>query len=340
MRFESSLSLYQCTLLPICTVATAVKAMCQYCCTVTVCHSNHHCHYISAHCYQYVRQPQLLTLLRTILAFNFTVSTTVAQSVSSSTGTSPSARPVVTVINSCAEDMLRSVLFHCALLFSGPQTQRQTMTCCTLTVTVQPLNRYTHMLSWHPNRCWSSDLRRFSFHSNYPLHPNVHKFLQHPPIKSCKCILVQQSPYLVSTVHTLTCKVEFHSFIHLITRGWSYCSSPRLAQQTQLCAPLPCHYRLLRSLPHLPQFIVPPHASPIRTGTFLASPSHSNRHATVSIPSHLSKLNNEFGCYSVQRCMNHTQTQLLRKASEAMSWYLHLVTSVYRQFKQRSLKAL
>jgi len=30
MRFESSLSLYQCTLLPICTVATAVKAMYQY----------------------------------------------------------------------------------------------------------------------------------------------------------------------------------------------------------------------------------------------------------------------------------------------------------------------
>jgi len=26
--------------------------------TVTVCHSNPHCHYISAHCYQYVRQPQ------------------------------------------------------------------------------------------------------------------------------------------------------------------------------------------------------------------------------------------------------------------------------------------
>jgi hypothetical protein len=37
-------------------IATAVKAMCQYCSTVTVCD----CHYISAHCYQYVRQPQLL----------------------------------------------------------------------------------------------------------------------------------------------------------------------------------------------------------------------------------------------------------------------------------------
>ena len=48
-------SLYQCTLLPICTVATAVKAMCQYCSTVTLYHSNPHCHYISAHCYQYVR---------------------------------------------------------------------------------------------------------------------------------------------------------------------------------------------------------------------------------------------------------------------------------------------
>ena len=95
MRFESSLSLYQCTLLPICTVAKllkpcasiavqllyairtltvtisvhtvtnmygsqAVKAMCQYCSTVTVCDSNPHCHYISAHCYQYVRYPQLL----------------------------------------------------------------------------------------------------------------------------------------------------------------------------------------------------------------------------------------------------------------------------------------
>ena len=60
MLFQSPLSLYQCTLLPICTVATAVTAMCHYCSTVTVCHSNPHCHYISAHCYQYVRQPQLI----------------------------------------------------------------------------------------------------------------------------------------------------------------------------------------------------------------------------------------------------------------------------------------
>ena len=36
IQFQSSLSLYQCTLLPICTVATAVTAMCQYCSTVTV----------------------------------------------------------------------------------------------------------------------------------------------------------------------------------------------------------------------------------------------------------------------------------------------------------------
>ena len=36
-------------------VDTTVKAMCQYCSTVTVCDSNPHCHYISAHCYQYVR---------------------------------------------------------------------------------------------------------------------------------------------------------------------------------------------------------------------------------------------------------------------------------------------
>ena len=38
--------------LPICTVATAVKAMYQYCSTVTLYHSNPHCHYISEHCYQ------------------------------------------------------------------------------------------------------------------------------------------------------------------------------------------------------------------------------------------------------------------------------------------------
>jgi hypothetical protein len=49
MRFESSLSLYQATLFPICMVATAVKAMCQYCSTVTVCDSNPHCHYIRPH---------------------------------------------------------------------------------------------------------------------------------------------------------------------------------------------------------------------------------------------------------------------------------------------------
>jgi hypothetical protein len=40
MPLQSSLSLYQCTLLPICTVATAVTAMCQYCSTVTVCDSH------------------------------------------------------------------------------------------------------------------------------------------------------------------------------------------------------------------------------------------------------------------------------------------------------------
>ena len=45
MLFESSLSLYQCTLLPICTVATVV----------IVCYSNPRCRYTSAHCYQYVR---------------------------------------------------------------------------------------------------------------------------------------------------------------------------------------------------------------------------------------------------------------------------------------------
>jgi hypothetical protein len=52
-RFESSLSLYQATLLPICTVVTAVKAVCQYCGTVTVRDSNPHCHCIRPHCYQY-----------------------------------------------------------------------------------------------------------------------------------------------------------------------------------------------------------------------------------------------------------------------------------------------
>jgi hypothetical protein len=58
-RFESLLSLYQATLLPICTVATAAQAMCQYCGTVIVRDSNPHCHCISPHCYQYVRYPQL-----------------------------------------------------------------------------------------------------------------------------------------------------------------------------------------------------------------------------------------------------------------------------------------
>jgi hypothetical protein len=52
IQFQSSLSLYQCTLLPICTVA-----MYQYCSTVTVYNSNPHCHYISVHCYQYVKKP-------------------------------------------------------------------------------------------------------------------------------------------------------------------------------------------------------------------------------------------------------------------------------------------
>jgi len=60
MPFQSSLSLYQCTLSPICTAATAVTTMLLYCSRVTVCHSNPHCHYISAHSYQYVRYPLLL----------------------------------------------------------------------------------------------------------------------------------------------------------------------------------------------------------------------------------------------------------------------------------------
>jgi hypothetical protein len=36
-------------------IVTAVKAMFKYCGTAIVCDSNPHCHYISAHCYQYVR---------------------------------------------------------------------------------------------------------------------------------------------------------------------------------------------------------------------------------------------------------------------------------------------
>jgi len=72
MPFQSSLSLYQCTLLPICTVATVqllyaipiltvtipvhtATNMYGSHSTFTVCHSSPHCHYISAHCYQYVR---------------------------------------------------------------------------------------------------------------------------------------------------------------------------------------------------------------------------------------------------------------------------------------------
>jgi len=42
MPFESSLSLYDCTLLPKFTISTAGTAMCQYCSKVTVCHSNPH----------------------------------------------------------------------------------------------------------------------------------------------------------------------------------------------------------------------------------------------------------------------------------------------------------
>ena len=77
MPYQSSLSQYQFTLLPICTVATVLLLqvianltvsvsvpnftyMYGSHSTVTVCHSNPHFHYIIAHCYQYVRQPQLL----------------------------------------------------------------------------------------------------------------------------------------------------------------------------------------------------------------------------------------------------------------------------------------
>ena len=77
MPFQSSLSLYQYTLLPICTVVTVRLLYAIPILTViisvhnatnfygshsrvSVCHSNLHCHYICSHCYQYVRQPQLL----------------------------------------------------------------------------------------------------------------------------------------------------------------------------------------------------------------------------------------------------------------------------------------
>jgi len=70
-QFESSLTVYQCTLLPIRTVATVqllyairiltdsipvhtVTNMYGSHSTVTVRNSNPHCHYINAHCYQYV----------------------------------------------------------------------------------------------------------------------------------------------------------------------------------------------------------------------------------------------------------------------------------------------
>ena len=45
IEYQYMLRKYHCTL-PICTVATTVKAMCQYCGRVTVLDSNPHCHYI------------------------------------------------------------------------------------------------------------------------------------------------------------------------------------------------------------------------------------------------------------------------------------------------------
>jgi hypothetical protein len=46
--------IYWATLL-IQTVATVVRVACFYCGAVIVCDCSPHCHYISAHCYQYVR---------------------------------------------------------------------------------------------------------------------------------------------------------------------------------------------------------------------------------------------------------------------------------------------
>jgi hypothetical protein len=45
----------ECVLLLVCMVATVVEWLHEYLIMVTVCNSNPHCHYISAHCYQYVR---------------------------------------------------------------------------------------------------------------------------------------------------------------------------------------------------------------------------------------------------------------------------------------------
>ena len=81
MPFQSSLSLYQCMLLPICTVATvqllyaipvftvtisvhAVTNLSGSHSTVTVCDWSPHCHYISTHCYQSVRWPQYSYCMR------------------------------------------------------------------------------------------------------------------------------------------------------------------------------------------------------------------------------------------------------------------------------------
>jgi len=156
MPFQSSRSLYQCTLLPISTVSTADINICQYCCTVIVCHSNPHCHYISAQCYQYVRQPRLLKqcdgiaveLLYGIPIFTVTIS---VHNVSNTYGRHSCYIHVpVLEYSYCMPFQSSLSLYQCTLLPICTVAKFVTALCQVFcTVTVSETNLHCHYISAH-----------------------------------------------------------------------------------------------------------------------------------------------------------------------------------------------
>jgi hypothetical protein len=217
------------------------------------------------------------------------------------------------------------------------------MTCCTLTATVQPVNWYTHMLSWYPNRCSSFDLRRLSSHSNYPVRPH-----QRTKVPSTSPQLKALSVFLLAV--GISCFQSSHPnmqgwilFIYSITHlrlVKLFITTPRTANTATYLTSLPLETILFSptSTPRLSH--VGWHLSGITTFPLNQALPNINKQAIVSVPSNLPKLNGDFACYSIQCCMNRTRIQLSGNALEAMPWNLHLVTSVYCQFKHWSLKAL
>ena len=163
-------------------------------------------------------------------------------------------------------------------------------------------------------------------------------------LKAVKSVPVQQSACLVSRVHTLILQgwilfnyspVDGHTVHHHVSHGKHSYVLTSLPLETILPSPTsPTVHHSTPRLSHV-DWHLPGDTFPLKQAL-----PNINNHAIVSVPLKLSKLNDDFGCHSVQCCMNQTRKQMSRNALQALPWNLHVVTAAYCQFKRWSLKAL